>query len=153
MENRIDLSRLKTELDSWGKSAGWKTVICEITVHFEKYGTGDLLYGLLPDAEKSLNRNRQRIQRAFSCEGYQYQAKAHALAPYILAAMPAERRARLTAPTSINYLASLALKECTEAVNALLLGSAPARLEKEINEAIDSLKAMATGHLKVNKEG
>lgn len=150
MENRIDLLRLKVELEGWVQAVGWKMVTWEITMYFEKHGSGDLLSPLHQEPDKSLKRNRQRIQRAFNCDGYQYQAKALALAPYILAAMPAERRARLTAPTSINYLASLALKECTEAVSALLLGSAPGRLQKEIDEAINSLRAM--GRVNTNRE-
>ncbi|PRD14009.1 toxin YdaT family protein [Pantoea coffeiphila] len=135
--------KITQEIECWAAETGWKNVAAKVITECSEFQKSAA-------TPRGLNNVEQHIKRVLRGNTDYYRQHALKLLPALLAALPAERRVKLTAPTSTNYLASMALKECTEAVNALLLGAASTHLEKEINEAIDSLRAM--GYVSANRE-
>lgn len=123
------------ELELWAAVAGWKTIAGLVAGEYHATVTGELLP--VADSEAGLRNAAQKIKRIFrGCHGPKYAGQAETLKSVILAAMPAEMRARLESPRDPILLAALAAKEGIEAVNAVHLGAAPASILKECDEAI-----------------
>lgn len=127
------------ELESWALVDGWKTVSALVAGEYQTRSCGVVLP--LPDTEAGLRNSVQRLKRIYRGGG-RYIDMATELLESVLAAMPAERRARLQAPGDPVLLAAMAAKEGIEAVNAVNLGAGPAAALKEINEAIDAFAAI-----------
>ncbi|MFV8874716.1 toxin YdaT family protein [Serratia fonticola] len=81
------------------------------------------------------HNNKQQIFRWLDSDTAGARRKIEMLQPAILAALPAELRARLVAGKSIEYLAIRSLKEHQEAIAAALLNASPADFERECDEA------------------
>lgn len=129
------LDTVAAELEKWAAGAGWKTVGGLVAGEYHANGRGELL--AVADSETGLRNAAQKLKRVFrGCDGPRYASQAEILKPFVLAAMPAEMRARLVLPRNPILLAALAAKEGIEAVNAVNLGAAPASLLKECDEAI-----------------
>lgn len=127
------------ELEAWALVAGWKTVSALVAEEYLQRSGGDVLP--VPDTEAGLRNAAQRLKRIYRGDG-RYAGMASELLESVLAAMPAERRARLETPGDPVLLATMAAKEGVEAVNAVILAAAPAQALKEINEAIDAFAAI-----------
>jgi hypothetical protein len=127
------------ELEAWALVDGWKTVSALVASEYQARSCGDVLP--LPDTETGLRNAVQRLKRIFRGDG-RYIDMATELLESVLAAMPAERRARLEAPGDPVLLAAVAAKEGIEAINAVNLGAGPAAALKEIDEAIVAFAAM-----------
>lgn len=126
------------ELELWASVAGWKTIAGLVAGEYHAINTGELLP--VADSEAGLRNAAQKIKRIFrGSYGPKYAGQAETLKSVVLAAMPAEMRARLESPRNPVLLAALAAKEGIEAVNAVNLGAAPACQLKEIDEAIAAL--------------
>lgn len=129
------------ELELWAAVAGWKTIAGLVAGEYHATGTGELLP--VADSEAGLRNAAQKIKRIFrGCDGPKYAGQAETLKSVVLAAMPAEMRARLESPRDPILLAALAAKEGIEAVNAVHLGAAPASILKECDEAIQAFMTL-----------
>ncbi|OWO84559.1 tRNA-(guanine-N1)-methyltransferase [Photorhabdus luminescens] len=89
---------------------------------------------------KAINNNRQQIFRWLRSDSNAARRKISELLPAIEAALPAERRARLTSTDNLNYLASIAIKEFAAAMSETLLGGRD--MSHRIAVAISALNAM-----------
>lgn len=128
------------ELEAWALTDGWKTVGLSVTDSYHGLGGGSVLPSI--DSENDLANATQRVKRIFrGFDGPRYAQLAHELKAAALAALPAERRARIEAPGDPVFLASVAAKEGIEAINAVNLGAAPLVALKEIDEAISAFLA------------
>ncbi|WP_449567065.1 toxin YdaT family protein [Lelliottia nimipressuralis] len=133
------IEAVAAELEAWALVDGWKTVSSLVAGEYQQRCSGDVLP--VPDTEAGLRNAVQRLKRIYRGGG-RYCDMATELLESVLAAMPAERRARLETPGDPVLLAAVAAKEGIEAVNAVNLGAGPAVALKEINEAIDAFAAI-----------
>ncbi|KAB1581133.1 toxin YdaT family protein [Serratia marcescens] len=135
------IESVAAELEAWAHVDGWKTVGLAVAEQYHAAGGGDILP--TTDTGKGLINATQRVKRIFrGYDGPRYAAQAARLKTAVLAALPAERRARLESPRDPVLLAAVAAREGIEAVNAVNLGAAPATALKEINEAISAFIAI-----------
>lgn len=126
---------IAAELESWALVEGWKFVGLAVAEQYHAAGGGYILP--ITDTEKGLINATQRVKRIFrGFDGPRYAPQAEGLKPAALAALPAERRARLESPGDPVFLAAVAAREGIQAVNAVNLGAAPGLALKEINDAI-----------------
>ncbi|MDX7272610.1 toxin YdaT family protein [Serratia marcescens] len=126
MEN---IEKLKNEIVSWAAEQGQEHVAIEITrAWFQLGADGDRvrLYQIEDETGaadwRAINTNRQAIFRHMRSESKAAREKVQELADAMLAALPAERRARLAGPTQ-QYLLSVAIREFAAAIIAILLGA------------------------------
>ncbi|MGK0686144.1 toxin YdaT family protein [Serratia marcescens] len=135
------IESVAAELEAWALVDGWKTVGLAVADQYHAAGGGDILP--TTDTGKGLINATQRVKRIFrGYDGPRYAPLASKLKIAALAALPAERRARIEAPNDPVLLAAVAAKEGIAAVNAVNLGAAPAAALKEINEAISAFIAI-----------
>ncbi|WP_342656822.1 hypothetical protein GKC68_10540 [Pantoea sp. RSPAM1] len=136
---RIDA--VAAELEDWAIQVGWKTVGLRVAEIYHANGGGKILPKT--DTAKGLNNATQRVKRIFrGFDGPRYGPQAESLILIALAALPAERRAKLQTPDDPVFLAALAAKEGIQAVNAVHLGAAPDLVLQAINEAIAAFIAI-----------
>lgn len=129
------IEAVAAELESWALVEGWKFVGLAVAEQYHAAGGGYILP--ITDTEKGLINATQRVKRIFrGFDGPRYAPQAEGLKPAALAALPAERRARLESPGDPVFLAAVAAREGIQAVNAVNLGAAPSLALKEINDAI-----------------
>ncbi|MFC0225647.1 toxin YdaT family protein [Serratia aquatilis] len=126
------------ELRGWAAETNQEIVAAEIAQVYQLQGGGPLLGR--PDTSNAVHNNKQRIFRWVDADTKAAREKIQRLLPAILIAMPAERRARLTDPKSVNYLTSKALQDVTTAVTALLLGCS--EVTQKLTRAVDSIQAL-----------
>ena len=135
------IEAVAAELESWALVEGWKFVGLAVAEQYHAAGGGYILP--ITDTEKGLINATQRVKRIFrGFDGPRYAPQAEELKPAALAALPAERRARLESPGDPGFLAAPAAKEGIEAINAVNLGAAPALVIQAINEAIAAFLAI-----------
>ncbi|MEI3775550.1 toxin YdaT family protein [Pectobacterium brasiliense] len=122
----MDTQILKNEVEAWAIEAGQETVAIEITRQF--FIAGGDPHIRLNDIEcdgvadwKAINNNRQQIFRWLRSDSKSAQRKVKALSNSIRMALPAERRARLSDEISVMYLVSMAIREFSAAIIAILL--------------------------------
>ena len=130
--NHRDVTR---ELEEWAAEIGWKNVAALIAEHHADFRKSARTVSGLHNVE-------QTIKRTFRGKTAYYQRKASELIPYVMAALPVQRRYQLESPDDPVLLATFAAKESVEAVNAVLLRAAPAIALKELNEAISAFVAI-----------
>ncbi|WP_048796137.1 MULTISPECIES: toxin YdaT family protein [Serratia] len=141
---KIKHGQMREALRGWATETTQRTVAVEITrayfdlqmqePHLVQIERSD---GSVDDA--AWHNNKQQLFRWLDGDSASAQQKIQQLQPAILAALPAELRARLVAGNSIEYLAIRALKEHQEAIAAALLHASPADFERECDEAERSL--------------
>lgn len=137
------IDAIAAELEAWALVDGWKVVGLAVAEEYHAAGGGDVLP--LADTAKGLINVTQRIKRIFrGCDGPRYAPQAVSLKSAALAALPAERRARLEFPGDPVVLAAVAAKEGIEAINAVNLGAAPASALKDLDDAIAAFAAIKT---------
>lgn len=135
------IDAVASELEAWAVEAGWKTVGMAIAEQYHLSAAGDILPPM--DTGQGLANITQRVKRIFrGFDGPRYASLAINLKAAALAALPAERRARIELPGDPVLLAAVAAKEGIEAVNAINLGATPAAALKKINEAISAFMEM-----------
>lgn len=131
---------IRDALRGWATEATQRTVAAEIT---RAYFDMNLDLPHLDQIERAdgtvdfaaWHNNKQQIFRWLDSDTAGAHRKIEMLQPAILAALPAELRARLVAGKSIEYLAIRSLKEHQEAIAAALLNASPADFERECDEA------------------
>lgn len=126
MEN---MERLIKEITEWAAERGQEHVAIEITRMWLIFGTESKTVRLYPIEDefghanwRAINTNRQAIFRWLRSESKAAQTKLRELAEAMTAALPAERRARLSG-ASVQYLLSVAIREFAAAIIAILLGA------------------------------
>jgi hypothetical protein len=135
------IEAVAAELEMWALVEGWKSVGLAVAEQYHALGGGDILP--LTDTGKGLANATQRVKRIFrGFDGPRYAPQAEGLKAAALAALPAERRARLESPGDPVLLAAVAAREGIEAINAVNLGAAPALVIQAINEAIAAFLAI-----------
>lgn len=132
---KINRREVKQELEEWAAEIGWKNVAALIAEHHADFRKSACTVSGLHNVE-------QTIKRAFRGKTAYYQRKASELMPYVLAALPVQRRYHLDSPDDPVLLATFAAKESVEAVNAIFLRAAPTIALRELNEAISAFKAI-----------
>ncbi|MGC0795420.1 toxin YdaT family protein [Pantoea agglomerans] len=132
---KINHREVKQELEDWAAEIGWKNVAALIAEHHADFRKSACTVSGLHNVE-------QTIKRAFRGKTAYYQRKASELMPYVLAALPVQRRYHLDSPDDPVLLATFAAKESVEAVNAIFLRAAPTIALRELNEAISAFKAI-----------
>ncbi|KFK94563.1 MULTISPECIES: toxin YdaT family protein [unclassified Serratia (in: enterobacteria)] len=143
----IKHEHLRDALRGWATELTQRTVTAEIT---RAYFALDLNRPHLERIEQAdgtvdfdaWRNNKQRIFRWLDSDTERARQKIRLLQPAILAALPAELRARLVAGTSISYLAIRALKEHQDVVAAALLNASRVDFERECDEAERSLREL-----------
>lgn len=141
------ISTLKAEVEAWAMERGQEHVAIEVSrMYFLLYcGSSQFRLHRIEDALgnadwKAINNNRQQIFRWLRSESTAAQRKITELLPAIEAALPAERRAKLTNEARLNYLASVAIKEFAAAISETLLGGRD--MSHRIAIAISALNAI-----------
>ncbi|AHY06720.1 toxin YdaT family protein [Serratia plymuthica] len=126
MEN---IETLKNEISAWAAERGQEHVAIEITRMWFLLGGGTGRVRLHPIEDetgqadwKAIYNNRQQIFRYLRSDSKAARAKLLELKDFMIAALPAERRARLGGPTP-QYLLSVAIREFAAAIIAILLGA------------------------------
>ncbi|HBH7051312.1 TPA: tRNA-(guanine-N1)-methyltransferase [Morganella morganii] len=138
---------IKDEVELWAAEKGQEHVAIEISrAHFLMLRS-DKTPRLHPIEDgggkadwKAINNNRQQIFRWLRGNSPAAERKFSELIPAIKAALPADRLARINGDESVNYLASLAIKEFAAAISETLLGSRD--MSHCISKAVTALNAM-----------
>lgn len=134
------IEAVAAELEAWALVEGWKFVGLAVAEQYHAAGGGEILP--VTDTEKGLINATQRVKRIFrGFDGPRYAPLAEGLKTAALAALPAERRARLESPNDPVFLAALASKEFTDAINSIHLGATAGVIIKEATEAAAALRA------------
>ncbi|WP_088371769.1 toxin YdaT family protein [Photorhabdus luminescens] len=142
-----NINAVKAEVEAWATERGQEYVAIEISrMYFllnDSFSQSRL--HLIEDESgnadwKAINNNRQQIFRWLRSDSNAARRKISELLPAIEAALPAERRARLTSTDNLNYLASIAIKEFAAAMSETLLGGRD--MSHRIAVAISALNAM-----------
>ncbi|WP_283603383.1 toxin YdaT family protein [Serratia proteamaculans] len=123
------IEKLKNEITAWAAESGQEHVAIEISRAWFQIGADGGRVRLYPIEDsagtadwRAINTNRQAIFRHMRSDSKAARAKVQELADAMIAAMPAERRARLDGPTP-QYLLSVAIREFAAAIIAILLGA------------------------------
>jgi len=132
---KINHKDVTQQLEEWAAEIGWKNVAALIAEHHADFRKSARTVSGLHNVE-------QTIKRTFRGKTVYYQRKASELMPYVMVALPVQRRYQLESPDDPVLLATFAAKESVEAVNAVLLRAAPAIALKELNEAISAFVAI-----------
>ncbi|QDL31455.1 toxin YdaT family protein [Serratia liquefaciens] len=140
----IKHEQIREALRGWASEATQRTVAVEITRAYFDLQLQEPPLAQIEGADGSVDdaawhNNKQQVFRWLDSDSVGARRKIQQLQPAILAALPAELRARLIAGNSIEYLAIRALKEHQGAIAAALLHASPADFERECDEAERSL--------------
>ncbi|MDE9437404.1 toxin YdaT domain-containing protein [Xenorhabdus bovienii] len=142
-----NISVLKAEVEAWAIERGQEHVAIEVSRMYFLLCHGrsqSRLYqiedGMGKANWKAINNNRQQIFRWLRSDSNAAQRKISELLPAIEAALPAERRARLTSADNLNYLASVAIREFAAAMSETLLGGCD--MSHRIAIAVSALNAI-----------
>lgn len=138
---------IKDEIELWAAEKGQEHVAIEISRAHFLILCGDKPSRLHPIEDragnadwKAINNNRQQIFRWLRGNSPAADRKFSELIPAIKIALPADRLARVNGDESVNYLASLAIKEFAAAISETLLGSRD--MSQCISKAVTALNAM-----------
>lgn len=136
----IKHEQLRNTLRALAAEDGQRDVAKLITAKYHLLGMTVPKLGVIEHAGGTVDfaawhNNKQQIFRWLDSDTAGARRKIEMLQPAILAALPAELRARLVAGKSIEYLAIRSLKEHQEAIAAALLNASPADFERECDEA------------------
>ncbi|CDG86546.1 toxin YdaT domain-containing protein [Xenorhabdus bovienii] len=141
------ISTLKAEVEAWAIERGQEHVAIEVSrMYFLLcHGRSQSRLHQIEDGMgkanwKAINNNRQQIFRWLRSDSNAAQRKISELLPAIEAALPAERRARLTSADNLNYLASVAIREFAAAMSETLLGGRD--MSHRIAIAVSALNAI-----------
>ncbi|WP_340615183.1 toxin YdaT family protein [Xenorhabdus thailandensis] len=142
-----DINTLRAEVEAWAMERGQEHVAIEVSRMYFLLGAGCSHHRLrqIEDATgnadwKAINNNRQQIFRWLRSDSNAAQRKITELLPAIEAALPAERRAKLMSEESLNYLASVAIREFAAAISETLLGGRD--MSHRIAIAVSALNAI-----------
>ncbi len=122
----MNIQALKDEIEAWAADAGQESVAIEVTRAFFEIG-GDPAIRLYPIEHngavdwKAIYNNRQQLFRWLRADTAASYRKLEALAPIFHTVLPAERRARLLGETGTTYLLTVAIREFSTAVIAVML--------------------------------
>lgn len=134
------ISDVAKEVEAWAQEAGWKAVGLRVAELYHATSGGTALPA--PDNQDGLDNAVQRVKRIFrGYDGPRYGLMAEELKEAALCALPADRRKKLVEPESPVLLATIATRECTEAINAIHLGATSGEIFKEAREAINAICA------------
>ncbi len=141
------MEHLKAEVERWAAESGQEYVAIEISNQFFLLGGSESICIYPFDINGSVNlsaiyNNKQKIFRWLRSDSKAARAKLEVLKPAILAALPAERRARVEG-ISVNYLISLLLRDVSTAITSVLLNDRNiARHIQTIRNSLDELQKL-----------
>lgn len=153
---KINLQALNTTLSSWSRdTTQFKATLLITKAYFDlgmtyptelsriEYDDGTV------DQQALTNNNQNIFHRWRKCRTKEQLEKFEALAPAIIEAMPAYLRGMITSGDSLEFQTARLLKEHTDVLNAILLGSTLHDFEKECAEfEIAYAKAKSTYRFK-----
>lgn len=126
---------IRDAVRSWAGADGQDVVTALIIEEYQAQGGDDITF---PD---DLCRKRQKLFRFldnhFNSE--RYRENVRQLTPAIMAVLPVEFRTRLAPQNDTMSLIASAMKECSEAKQAVLLDAPEHQKLKEVSEGIASL--------------
>lgn len=130
--NSPDVELVAKELESWAHEIGWKRIAASVALHCPDFHES-------ADTMAGLHNISQTIRRVFRGTTARYHIKAIELTPAVLAAMPADRRARLIKPGSRELKLACVIKRFSGFATTALLD--PESIDEEIDELISTLTA------------
>lgn len=140
---KITHEAIREEIEAWAMRVGQRAVAIKITESAFQSGICDVLQPIYTPAggadNAAIYNNRQQIFRWLRSNHHNAVERVSRLWPAIEISLPGERRARLMGE-NFTYLFTVAIRECSEAVNAAALNDP--NFEKEREEAINSLLAL-----------
>jgi len=126
---------LVREIERWAAGIGWKGIALQVARQRPDFVESAA-------TARDLHNIEQQIKRALRGETEYYRHQLERLEPELLAALPAERRARLVDPDNPVLLATVAAREGILAVNAVHLSAPADVIEKKIEQAIAAFCAV-----------
>nr|WP_207627434.1 toxin YdaT family protein [Photorhabdus tasmaniensis] len=139
---------MKAEVEAWAAEKGQEYVAIEISRMYFLLCERAVSAKLHPieingNANwKAINNNRQQIFRWLRSDSRAARRKVSELLPAIQSALPLERKARVNGETT-NYLISVAIREFTAVIIAILLGGlGDSDVSQQITVAISALNAL-----------
>ena len=126
---------IRQEIESWAAEVGWKNValcVAKQRTDFQQSAA----------TARDLHNIEQQIKRALRGDTAHYRRQAADMASVLVAALPAERRARLLDPDNPVFLASVAARDAIGAANAVHLRAPADVIERKINQAIAAFIAI-----------
>nr|WP_244868619.1 toxin YdaT family protein [Photorhabdus noenieputensis] len=139
---------MKAEVEAWAAEKGQEYVAIEISRMYFLLCERAVSAKLHPieingNANwKAINNNRQQIFRWLRSDSRAARRKVSELLPAIQSALPLERKARVNGETT-NYLISVAIREFTAVIIAILLGGLGGNdVSQQITVAISALNAL-----------
>lgn len=136
---KIQHDAMCIELRSWAAETKQEIVAAEVAQAYFDLGGGDIPF--TPNVnEQATYNNKQRLFRWIDSDTEKAREKVSELVPAILRALPAERRARLENPNSVNYLAAQALRDFSLAMSAVLLGCSD--MSQKLIKATEAIHAL-----------
>ncbi|AKH63872.1 MULTISPECIES: toxin YdaT family protein [Photorhabdus] len=143
-----NINALKAEVEAWAAEKGQEYVAIEISRMYFLLCERTVSAKLHPieingNANwKAINNNRQQIFRWLRSDSRAARRKVSELLPAIQSALPLERKARVNGETT-NYLISVAIREFTAVIIAILLGGlGGSDVSQQITVAISALNAL-----------
>ncbi|MBS9435880.1 tRNA-(guanine-N1)-methyltransferase [Photorhabdus noenieputensis] len=143
-----NINALKAEVEAWAAEKGQEYVAIEISRMYFLLCERAVSAKLHPieingNANwKAINNNRQQIFRWLRSDSRAARRKVSELLPAIQSALPLERKARVNGETT-NYLISVAIREFTAVIIAILLGGLGGNdVSQQITVAISALNAL-----------
>lgn len=130
--NCPDIQLVAQELEGWAHEVGWKSIAVSVAQHHSDFHESI-------DTMAGLHNVSQKIRRVFRGSSARYHGKAVELTPAVLAAMPADRRARLVKPGSRELKLACVIKRFSGFATTALLD--PESIDEEIDELISTLTA------------
>lgn len=128
--------QLRDAVRAWAATENQDVVAALIVDEWRKSGGEGI------DFPADLSRQRQKFFRQLDSDSAYAHENVRLLAPAIMAVLPLEFRARLRAEDCVNSRVAMAMKECAEAKQAVLLDAPMHQKMKETSEAIVSLFGM-----------
>lgn len=126
---------IRNAIRSWSAVQGQDVVTMLIVNEYREQGGVDITF------PEDLSRQRQKLFRFLDnrFDSDQYRENVRQLTPAIMAVLPVEFRTRLAPQNDTMSLIASAMKECSEAKQAVLLDAPEHQKLKEVSEGIASL--------------
>ena len=130
----VSPEKVRDAVRAWATSINNQDVVAGLIVEeWERQGGGALVFS------NDLSRRRQKLFRWLDGTTLAAQRNIELLIPAIMAVLPLEFRGRLVPEEDKMARISVAMKECAEAKQAVLLGAPEHQKLKEVSEGIASL--------------
>jgi hypothetical protein len=132
----VNHDRIRDAVRAWSSALDNQDVVSALIINEYREQGGDAI-----DFPADISRARQKLFRFLdnAFESERYRENVRELTPAIMAVLPLEFRARLAPQNDTMSLIASAMKECSEAKQAVLLNAPEHQKMKEVSEGIASL--------------